>query len=424
MTAFIVTAAALLLASLAFLLPPLLRRRGSRTTDRNAQNVAIARERLEELERDRRDGRLDDAQFRQAKTELEQSLVADLDDTEQPHGTGRSGRWLAGLLVFVVPATAVALYWQIGTPAAFQAETAAPPVQQASGHASMNSDGSLPSVEEMIDRLAARLEQEPHDADGWYMLGRSYMTLGRYAEAADALGRLHQLVGDDPSVLVSYADALAMASDGRLSGKPQALILRALEKNPDHPTGLWLAGMSYAEQDQPRKALDYWYRAEPRMQDRPEALAELHGLIAHAEAQLGGDGGYRPAAAPQTVAEAAPATTGPGLHVKVTLAPQLAGRMSPDDTLFVFAQRLDGPPMPLAVARRTAGDLPLDVTLDDSMAMTPMARLSSADSVRVSARISKSGSAQPQPGDLLGKVSPVSTSGSGEIEILIDQVVR
>lgn len=419
MTGFVVAAALLVIAALVLLLPPLLRREQFEDLDRDRQNVAIARERLGELERDRDEGRLTEAEFMQARGELEQALMVDLETTQEarPLAPATRGRWLAALVAVIVPLAAIGLYWDLGTPQAVRLAAATAGMQQSSAQNAPGAQGT-PSVEEMVTRLAARLEQEPNNPQGWFMLGRSYMSLGRYPEAVQALERVRSLVGDEPSVLVTYADALAMSAGGRLAGKPQALILQALEQDPDHTTGLWLAGMSYAEQGEPGKAIGYWRRVEAKLQEQPEALAELRGLIAQAQEQLGEDAVEQPPLAQ------APATDGAvALQVEVALAPDLSDQVSPEDTLFVFARAVQGPPMPLAVVRKQVRDLPLSVTLDDSMAMMPAARLSNFDQVSISARVSKSGNARAQSGDLSGEVTPVATSSSEVVRVVINQAV-
>jgi cytochrome c-type biogenesis protein CcmH len=166
--------------------------------------------------------------------------------------------------------------------------------------------------------------------------------------------------------------------------------------------------------------------------DQPESLAQLRSLINEARQQLAQAGeaptteapSAGPAPAAPAPAPAQKATGGAALSVKVSLDPALRERLAPGDTVFVYARAVEGPPMPLAVVRRPATELPFTVTLDDSMAMVPAMSLSRFDSVRVSARVSHSGNAMPQSGDLRGEVSPVKVASSSVIEIVINEIVQ
>jgi cytochrome c-type biogenesis protein CcmH len=106
----------------------------------------------------------------------------------------------------------------------------------------------------------------------------------------------------------------------------------------------------------------------------------------------------------------------------VSLAESLKGQANPSDSLFVYAKAVSGPPMPLAAQRARVQDLPLTLTLDDSMAVIPALKLSGFTEVTVGARISKSRQATPQSGDLEGEVSPVKPSQDGVVTIIINRV--
>jgi len=270
-------------------------------------------------------------------------------------------------------------------------------------------------MEQLVAGLAAKLQEEPENAEGWFMLGRSYMSMGRYPEAAAAFKRVHDLVGDEPAVMLRYADALAMAQGGKIA--PFELIQRALQIKPDDTTGLWLAGLGYEEQGQYEQAVQHWRKLEMMMQDDPAALNEVRNLIARAEQQLG-----RTVTVETTPAKPA-AVSSAALTVTVSLDAALQDKVSADDTVFIFARAMEGPPMPLAAVRKQVRDLPLTVTLDDSMAMMPQMKLSNFTDVTVGARISKSGAPRAQSGDLQGEISSVKTDNKSMIQLRIDQVV-
>ncbi len=415
MIVFWIFAALMLAAALLLLVPALLGRKQVRDLDRNQQNVAIARERMKELEAEYGRGVLSEADYEQAKRELEQALLFDVEDTAQPASevlpTPTRGTLI--WIVLGVPLAAVLLYLQLGTPEALtpQAQTAAAPQGHAGG------DTTTATMEQLVAGLAAKLQEEPNNAEGWFMLGRSYMSLGRYPDAANAFKQVLNLVGDEPAVMFRYADALAMAQGGKLTGEPFEVIKRALVLKPDDTTGLWLAGLGYEEQGQYEQAVKHWRKLELLLQEDPASQDEVRNLIARAEQQLG-----RPVTVDAAPAQPA-ATSKVALQVTISLAEALKDKVSADDTVFIFARAVEGPPMPLAAMRKQVRDLPLTVTLDDSMAMMPQLKLSNFNEVRVGARISKSGAVGAQSGDLQGEISPVSTASDEAIQVTIDQLI-
>jgi len=413
MIVFWIFAALMVAAALLLLVPALLGRKQVRDLDRNQQNVAIARERMKELEAEYGRGTLSESDYEQAKRELEQALLHDVETTAEPvtASPATPARVTLVWVVLGVPLAAVLLYLQLGTPAALQPQGTAAPQGHAGG------DTTAATMEQLVAGLAAKLQEEPENAEGWFMLGRSYMSMGRYPEAAAAFKRVHDLVGDEPAVMLRYADALAMAQGGKIAGEPFELIQRALQIKPDDTTGLWLAGLGYEEQGQYEQAVQHWRKLEMMMQDDPAALNEVRNLIARAEQQLG-----RTVTVETTPAKPA-AVSSAALTVTVSLDAALQDKVSADDTVFIFARAMEGPPMPLAAVRKQVRDLPLTVTLDDSMAMMPQMKLSNFTDVTVGARISKSGAPRAQSGDLQGEISSVKTDNKSMIQLRIDQVV-
>jgi len=270
-------------------------------------------------------------------------------------------------------------------------------------------------MEQLVAGLAAKLQEEPENAEGWFMLGRSYMSMGRYSEAANAFKRAHDLVGDEPTVMLRYADALAMAQGGRIAGEPFELIKRALQLKPEDTTGLWLAGLGYEEQGQYEQAVQHWRKLEAMMQNDPASLNEVRNLIARAEQKLGSTVKVETAPAKPAAASSV------ALKVNVSLDAALKDKVSAEDTVFIFARAMEGPPMPLAAVRKQVRDLPLTVTLDDSMAMMPQMKLSNYAKVLVGARISKAGTVTAQSGDLTGEIKNIATNSNEQITLTISQ---
>ncbi len=414
MTPFWIVVVAMIAAAVLVLVIPLLSHRGL-LSNRDQQNIDIAKERLQELKTEHLSGAITADQFEKDRIDVEQILNDDLTAfLPDGHEIRSQGSWVtAAVLVVTVPILATILYLNLGSQGLVEA------VSQPKSQ-SLAQNNATPSVEQMVTGLAARIANNPNDVKGLAMLGRSYMVMKRYSEAAEIFEKLHGLVGDQPGVLIQYADALAMANGGRLSGKPALLVEKALSIKSDDPTGLWLAGMAKAEQGEAEAALGYWYRLRSSLESDPESLAQIDQLISKAEEQL--DGSVPTSAMSQQIlpAPSEPAVASmEGIMVTVDLDPTLTKDTNPHDALFVFAQAVQGPPMPLAVVRKQVKDLPLQVALNDSMAMMPTMKLSNFKVVRIGARISKSGNAIPQSGDLEGKVEPVTVGGGSMVRVLI-----
>jgi cytochrome c-type biogenesis protein CcmH len=276
-------------------------------------------------------------------------------------------------------------------------------------------------IQAMVDGLAARLKANPGDGDGWVMLARSYVALGKHAEAVGAFKRAQTLRPADADLLADYADALAMVNNG-LQGEPLAMVERAIKLDPRNVKALSLAGTAAFDKKDYAGAVKMWERAA---QAEPPGSAfgqQLRSGIAEAR-QLAGLPPSTIVTADAPPAAAAAFTTGSAqVAGTVTLAQGLATRVSPDDTVFIFARAVEGQRMPLAIVRKQVKDLPFKFTLDDSMSMSPEAKLSGFARVVVGARISKSGNAMPQPGDLQG-VTPAVAVGANELRIEINQEV-
>jgi cytochrome c-type biogenesis protein CcmH len=406
-TVFWIVAALLVAAALAFLLPPLLRSHAPWRTERDDANARLYREELAELDRELAAGRLSGEQHRDAKLEIERRLLEDIGAPAEPVPAARAPRWVPLAVGAAVPVVAASFYLWVGNPAALDPQARAAPD---AAHAV-----TPEQIAAMVERLAERLKQTPDDVDGWVMLARSFGTLNRFDQSAQAYAHVVKLVPDNAGLLADYADALGMARGRRLEGEPYEIVKRALKADPNHVKSLALAGSAEFELKNYAAAAAYWERIVPLAGADSEYGRSIRASIEEAR-NLGGipAGGVGKAPA---VASAA-AITG-----TVKLAPALASQVAPGDSLFVFARAAEGPRMPLAIVRAKAGDLPYTFRLDDSQAMTPDTRLSGQTRVVVSARISKSGNATPQPGDLQGVSAPVAPGASG-LALVIDQVTK
>lgn len=408
MTLFVLCAGALLLAIGTALLYPLLRSQGQSSAASALSrelSLAVLRDQLAELERDRTNGTISDDNYQQAREELERRALEDSQEEEarQIHQDQRRPI-LALVLGLLLPIVVVALYLMLGNPQALNGKGSEKPHQV-----------TPQQIMDMVERLSERMEERPDDGEGWHMLARSYAVLGRYAEAASAYQRVVNLLPPTAQMLADYADVLAMAQGGKLQGEPEKLLRQALKLDPENIKALALAGTAAFDQEDYAGAIAQWQKIIAVATDNPELVANTQSSIDEAQARLGA---ARPSA-PQSGANA-PATQS-RISGTVTIDAGLQKSLAPGDTLFVFARAAQGPAMPLAILRKTAADLPLKFVLDDSMAMTPANRLSQYPQLVVGARISKHGDAMPQAGDLEGFSSPTAP-GSSDIRVTIDSV--
>lgn len=388
--------------ALFFILPPLLRRDSKReAVDREAVNVAVYRDQLAELKAELESGSLDETQYEAARHELVERLSEDVPPQAAPAASAGTGRRTGFAVVVGLPVSAIALYMWLGNPQALVEPAATVPVATVPGEHD-------PAA--MIASLEAKLETSPDDAEGWFMLARSYAAMGRFAESANALGRVVELVPPDPRLLADYADVLAMAQGRNLRGKPMELIAQALDLDPDNQKALNLAASAAYQRQDFAEALTYWRRLLQQLPPGSEAAAGIAATIQEIE-------GQQPGGEKQGAGQAAASVSG-----TVTLHPSLRARVQPTDTVFVFAQAANGGRMPLAIVQVDVARLPYRFSLDDSRSMAAGDKLSNHAELVISARVSKSGQAMARSGDLQGRVDAVRL-GSQDVAIVIDSVV-
>lgn len=420
MLQFWVLAALLILLALLFVVEPLVRARRHRirqeqmNVERRAQNIAIFRHRLAELDEEKAMGHLDDSQYDALKAELEAALLTDVEGEGSQAlqaGTTRM-RWLALVLVITVPLVSLGLYFKWGAYEGVEQRLLIAQMEQAEG---------VPDVEELLTQLETRLHENPNNPEGWFMLARTRMSLGQYAQSAEAFLQLAKLLESEPreaaAIYGLYAQALYFASQGVFDQAVMAGIKEALDRNPDEINSIGLLGIRAFEEGNYAQAAQYWEKVLELNPDGPNSDA-VRGGIERARALIAEN-------ELQAASGSLPDTDAPQLQVTVSLDPALNGQVSPTDTLFIYARELNGSPMPVAIVRKQVQDLPLTVNLDDSTAMGPMAKLSSLEQVEVVARISKQGTPTANPGDLQGVIAPVQvTPGAQSLEMVISDVIQ
>ena len=400
-----------------------------RADDPVQANAAVYKDQIRDLEKEYGLGNLSSEELQIAKDELARRLLEDVGDSAQiakptPQAWRAPWVWVMSF-VFLVPVAACVMYAVMGQPLALN-----PAALQA--EAEQGSDISPEKMTEMATALTRRLQDEPNQVDGWIMLARVQRAREQFDESDEAFRKALALSKDD-NLAIEHAEVLAQKNQGNFAGQPWAIIQRVLTVDPQHLNALLLAGSaSYSELNY-RSALRFWERAreviEPVSPEAPEldraiaqtrekmglppapsrsnAMASVQGQPNTNSANNGASVSNNSAGASNNQASTARITG------RVSVIKELADKVAPTDTVFVFATPVSGSRMPLAIVRTTADKLPFDFVLDDSTAMNPAAKLSSMTEVTVKVRISKSGQAIAQPGDLGVSLTPVKLGSSG-----------
>lgn len=432
MIIFWLASVAMVAAALAFVIPPLLRATTADGPSRHQANVEIYRERIRELQLQTQSGALDIAQAAQAREELDREMLAQ--DAEAPAQLQGAEQALsthpvrAIFIALALPLIAVGVYLQVGTPRLLFEETTTAAIADPTG------DAQAPSIDQMVARLEQRLQSEPDDIRGWLMLGRSYSIMQRFEDARVALWEAFKRAPDNPEVMVSYAEVLTALNDGTLDGEPIELVNRALLIEADNPRALWLAGLHALNQGIPSQALSTWQKVLDSAKldanastQVTQAMDSVRAAIATAQGASQADDKSRDVTnnAQLTGNQAsAVVPTKAAVQVNVSVSPQLRASITGAETVFVFARANNGPPMPVAVQRLTARQLPITVVLDDSTSMAPELALSRFDRVVITARVSRTGEPRAVPGDLQGVSAEVPSRGGDAVNLVIDQTVE
>lgn len=421
MTTFWMICALLLAVALLFVVLPLWRSTvRNNLVQRDAANLEIFRDQISEMDVDLRNGLLTPEMYEQGKRELQARL---LDEVKNPEDAGGSlavrnpQKAVALVLVLLFPVAAVGLYWELGNFDAFQPQA---------NLANMNGPGG-PHSATVLKELEDKLAKDPQDVQGWALLARSYSQMERFADAARAYENLTRLMPHDAQLWADYADIQAMANNQSLAGLPTKLLAKALEVDPNNIKALALAGSAAMDRGEYTAALSYWEKAHSLVpKDSEDAKMFESGIQQAREFSLQVKGGESPVQAQLPASEGKQHAIASGKELitgTVSLSDAMKGKAAPEDVLFVLARAAEGPKMPLAIMRKQVKDLPLIFMLDDSTAMTPQSKLSNFDKVVVIARISKSGNAMTQPGDLQG-MSEIIKPGTTDIKISIDKMVQ
>ncbi len=364
------------------------------------------RQRRRELEQELVEGRIDHEQFDQLIAELDRDLL----DLAPAHSHTDPTQPMKGVpVVFatlaILPLLALSLYFALGRPDLI-GHVSHPPPQSAS---SQPRNQAAPSLEAAIEGLKARLQANPGSIKDWVLLARAYQATGKPGLAVDTYRRALKLAPDNPDLQLFYAEALGQEQEK--AEEAERLVRSVLERFPQHPRALWMAGLIALQNQEPARAEQYWQRLLGQMPPDSDARRQLAKVMRKA--------GMAPEDAAENRKTKNLATR---IQVTVNLSPELASKAKPDQTVYIFARAAEGPPMPLAIVRKQVRNLPVTVTLDDSMAMMPQMKLSNFSRIIVGARIAKSGNAQGAAGDLEGWSRPITVEKNNTVNLIINQV--
>ena len=400
MTSFLIPAFLLLVLVLVLLLRPFIFPAKTKATSRRQMNAAIYREELDKLEAEHQAGVITSADYEISHAEMRQRLFQDTIEEDDQEVAGSVKKTVVGLCVFIVLLSS-ALYFSLGDVVR---------VAQNDSDRPMTQEG----IEKMVAEFAIKMEKDPTNLKGWAMLARSYRILGRNEDAAKAYARAGNFIDSDPQLLADYADTLAANANGSFVGKPLQLINQALKLDPDNLMALWLSGTASYNANNYRAAVQTWERLAKQIPPDSDEGRAIQGSIAEARAK-GGLAASTPAPTPNPIASSGKVISG-----KIELSAQLKSKINSGNIVMVIARK-PGERMPVAVLRVPVSNFPMSFTLNDSLAMNPSAPLSQLTEVSVEVRISKTGMAMPEAGDLISSAQTIQL-GAKDVRLLVDRV--
>ena len=415
MTLFLLSASSLLLISIIVIIRTLMNKNNEKINS-NQNSIDIYNQKLKEINFDIENHLITKSEANNAIEELEYSLIkdnknTDILDSKLYFSNLKSKKTISIILLLVIPVFVISVYSFIGAPNSIEKLVLVSDLKN-----TKSDSEKLVSVEQMLKRVERRLLDDPNNSDDWLMLANSYVVLKRYPEAIRAFENLYRLKGDDPSLLFRYADVLAMANSGIFAGKPSELIKKALQLDPQNTMGLWLAGLVAYEEGEVKKAINYWENVLPKLEIGSEEEKNIRKYIEFAKENNN--------ISIQNNGSITQEKIEYSLKLSIELSPNFTN-VNKNKVVFIYAKPINSPNnMPIIVLRKTVADLPLLVEMNDSMSMLPSNKLSDYKSVQVSARISNSGNAKSEKGDLIGIVESMSTTSKNITKLIINTTLK
>ena len=423
----------MLLAAIAILVLPLIKTRDSGALAYKESNLKINDEKINELNLDLKEGRIDQAFYALAREELDRELLVDIPaeskQTAALHYTGIARRHpvLALIIAVFIPMLSMLLYQDMGMHSA----------SDESFLVDQQIEQAEPSVEEMATKLEAHIEKNGGSAQEWMMLGRAHKYLGRYELAASAFKVALESDTTNAQLMLEAAEMIAVQNSRVFTPESRELVVKAYALEPDNTNALWFIGVAEYQQENYQQAIQHLIKVLPMATEEEDMMKSVLAVIVDSRKKLIAAGVDMPeletmlgvkenslAVITSSVETAAVGLTQTSLTVKVDISVEARNNFEPDDLVFVYAKAKQGPRMPLAAQRLTLAELPATVVLDDSMAMVDGMNLSAFDQLELSARVTRSGAAITQSGDYLGSVDVDTKSMATEFDIVIDTVVH
>ena len=412
----------MLLVAIVLLVYPLLRVRGSSSIAYKDSNLGLYEDKVAELEADLGEGRIDHEHYQLARQEIDRELLQDVPEESRGTAGFHYGHQLkrqpgvAMLISVFLPAMALLIYMQLGMHAASEQG----PVQQAQQAQQAQGVGS---IEVMTQQLADRINKNGGSVDEWAMLGRAYKHLKNYEPAVEAFAKAVDM-SQNPQLMLEQAEVMALANNQRFTPESLVLIRRALELSPDNANVLWFAGVAEFQAGNYRDTIAHLSSLSDEARKDPDVDHSIRLYIEKARDALIARGETVPSMDEILPPSAETATSGASIKVSVNISQDVREKFGASDSVFVYAKAASGPKMPLAVQKISLAELPATVLLDDSMAMMEGMNLSSFDSVIISARITKTGSAMAQAGDYIGEFRVDDVAQASQVDIEINTLVQ
>jgi len=393
-TSFLIPAFLLLMLVLVLLLRPYIFPTKSSAISRRQMNATIYREELDKLEAEHAAGVITATDYEISHAEMRQRLFQDTIVEDDREVAGSAKKTAIGICIFIVLLSSV-LYFYLGDVVR---------IAQRGSEQQVSQEG----VEKMVAEFAAKMEQDPSNLQGWVMLARSYRMMGRNEDAAKAYARAGNFIDADPQLLADYADTLAANANGSFAGKPLQLINQALKLDPNNLLALWLSGTASFNSGNYKAAVQTWEKLAQQLPPDTDEARAIKGSIAEARSK-GGLLNPTPAV-----------SSGKEISGKIELSAELKSKVKPNDIVMVIARK-PGERMPVAVLRAPATDFPMNFALNDALAMNPAMPLSQLSEASIEVRISKTGMAKPEAGDLISNAQTIKV-GAKDARLLVDQV--
>ena len=419
----------MMLVAVVILIYPLLRARYTDAIAYKDSNLGLYDDKLAELEADLGEGRIDHEQYQSARQEIDRELLLDIPTESREnasiHYASQIKRQpgLALMISVFLPMVALLVYMRLGMHASTDMQHAQAKVQP---QAQAQQPGQAGSLEDMTRTLAQRLQQKGGSQEDWAMLGRAYKHLGQYMMSVEAYQQANKMA-PNAQLMIEQTESMALANSQRFTPEARALVMRALELEPDNLNVLWFAGVAEFQVGNYRSSIEHLSRLSDEAKKDPEVERSLRLYIDKARDQLLAAGEDVPTTdeimGASTVSSDV-AASGANVQVKVDISSEVRSRFTPGDAVFVYAKAAAGPKMPLAAQRLTLAQLPATVTLDDSMAMMEGMNMSAFGSVVISARVTTTGSAIAKAGDYIGQFNVEDVSKTELVNIQIDTLVK